>query len=284
VARDGRFYIGVNIMNMQIGNYYDAYNIGLNALTVEKDERYKIYVSAENIELIDKDNPTKNIKIVKSTVEQDCQKLEYLCVEPLKSNQYRRVLFNMFWRHIYAAMKVKFKTFVRHSDGSVKDIEADAFPCHYCGIYLPEKLIEIDHEYPTNGTNKVAVIAEVMSVMNSAYVKDVPGKRSVKANFFSWLDVETLKAEVTSGNVDQKGQGIINPRATYFPKAVVWPKGADATKSDRTFGEHCQLTSQGIIFLSYVYFRHANPARYFYNSILNLAPACAACNRSKQHY
>ena len=150
-------------------------------------------------------------------------------------------------------------------NGNVVQMSLHSYPCHYCGLILPEDSIQVDHRQPQAGASGLAVAKMLHSVR---------------------LTGLTLSAGAATGVKNQqairiaRNQGNLNPvPVKAWPRNTPWQQhNVNQAKTDKY-----TLDPEGVTFLTLAVMTHG--ANYFesacVNSFLNLVPACPLCNRSK---
>jgi hypothetical protein len=155
-----------------------------------------------------------------------------------------------------------------------------SFPCHYCGIILPVELIQIEHQMPQNGADGAAVLKALHSLNAGLTAEPAHGVKNMQAvrvaksktlsNAGTWAP---RIAAVTAGNVcPVPVKGHLFGLHEWFARPRILEKLNRYT-----------LTQRGKTFLTIAIMYRQNFVQECKNSILNLVPACASCNRGKSN-
>jgi hypothetical protein len=164
------------------------------------------------------------------------------------------------WQTLYqrAARNIPFRT----SAGADTKASMQSYPCHYCGIILPEELIQVDHKFPQKGGRDLALLKVLHTILPQYTEGQAIGQKNTQ------LAAGTAPAPVSV-------------------KAVPW---------NHTFGTHptpfspaklarYSLSPRGKTFLGLcTMMRQLVPVmEKSLNSIHNLVPACQRCNGDKSN-
>ncbi|ORX92932.1 hypothetical protein BCR34DRAFT_608688 [Clohesyomyces aquaticus] len=187
---------------------------------------------------------------------------------------YARIVDHPIWRELYQTTQRK----ILYADGT--HIE-DTMPCQYCGIILPPRLLQIDHQRPQNGGQLEAVV-KTMRVMGLT----VAGPHGEKCTQLEPRIREAMHAEDDSASVavlmtepDRQVKGFKVPRIR-----AVTPRGMrGAAPGASSTGSRYSLSDEGKVFFSVVkYFQLVERLeRQAMNSVTNLRPLCGPCNGSR---
>jgi hypothetical protein len=140
------------------------------------------------------------------------------------------------------------------------------FPCHYCGIILPDNLIEVDHQMPNGSAPGIAKTFHTMS-----HVLDVE---------LTFRRGHGHKSRQSRAIYYKNTQNITPIPVKEYPINTEWnDKFCDEDKNDRY-----TLTQIGEIILSCMIavLGTNTVSNICSNSIYNLVPSCATCNRRKK--
>lgn len=172
------------------------------------------------------------------------------------------------WQHMYLCKNRPF-TFVK-PDGNDTVMQLKAYPCHFCGMILPEGYIQVDHRQP-QASPGVAVL-KVLHSLTGAYTT---GKgKGVKARAVG--DIVAAPSVAFTAPL----QAAVGKLPTVPPKGLVTGAffnpvylPANQAKLDRY-----TITAEGETFLSLGEMYLDDMQKYCINSLLNLVPACPSCN------
>ncbi|MBO0947132.1 hypothetical protein [Fibrella forsythiae] len=179
-------------------------------------------------------------------------------LETLHFANHLHVKTDLRWRRMYHYKNRPFR--FKRANGNYITQQLPSFPCHYCGIYLPEEFIEVDHRQPQASPG--SAIIKVLRSINAGYT----GGASVGTKAGQIADLEannvgvlnTVDVSEYDWNVAwQAGVGFMTPRAARYT-----------------------LSSQGQTFLTICCMLWGSLAveKRCLNSIINLVPACRMCN------
>jgi hypothetical protein len=136
-----------------------------------------------------------------------------------------------------------------------------SYPCHYCGVILPEEEIDIDHRQPQTAPAGILVAKSFHSIGGALTVSSASGEKNPQ--------VVPINRGVAVVPVAPKG----------WPRGNPWQAHAFVNpKTDRY-----TLTQIGITVLTVASFYYGSDRlrTMCQNNLINLVPACGICNRSK---
>lgn len=139
------------------------------------------------------------------------------------------------------------------------------YPCHYCGIILPEELIQVDHHKPQAfpGLGVLKVFHSLSMPNGTLLTTNVAqGVKNTQINILLGLAMGPLTS------VPVKGRAF----------AAAWAeKGPDLNRDARY-----TLTDTGKTILTLIEMLQSGAAeRWGVHNLLNLVPACPKCNNAK---
>ena len=165
------------------------------------------------------------------------------------------------WRTLYHRAQRPLQ-FCRNSNTGVAAAHGNywSYPCGYCGLVLPEELIQVDHRQPQQWP-AVAIMKVMRTVGGGQYAS--AASTGQKAAQFANLAAGGVIAPITVGKHDF-GQAFVQS----------FPTGGNAVEQRHT------LTVQGEVFLTVctMVWGENNVTNVCLNNVLNLVPACAQCN------
>lgn len=261
---------------------YEVYDVNYPSFSVVKITSLKLCMQGNEIGLKETsnektNNAEKNMHVTLNKIEIDQQ---YSKLLQLKETS-KTVRDNIFWKRVYGAANKYYEVHqdpMRSGYGSCGDSEhLESMPCHYCGIYFPMGSIQVDHYQPKKDGLEGAAIIEILYGMNPRYVC------SSNSGYRKMGDIAKLTSIQLQQMLSQhqapppRGHGLED---VIFPLGLPYPKNENKNLQP-TVPKNCVLTFEGIIFLSYVYHLSGCNKRLFIDSILNLVPSCARCNRHK---
>ena len=141
----------------------------------------------------------------------------------------------------------------------------DTYPCLYCGIVLPTRLVTVDHQRPQTGGEKEA-IAKVFRVLGWT----IAGSKGSKGVGLTGQNLTSLQ--------------LFHQYMTVIP--VPTKKGAGPKPpSTTTVGDRYTLNGAGAFLYSIAKLAGAitELEKRCMNSLINLAPACQPCNSSRSN-
>jgi hypothetical protein len=178
------------------------------------------------------------------------------------SADYSNAKANPVWRQLYhrQSRQLFFRTAIGNE--ALAGANIDSYPCHYCGIILPEKLIQVDHQLPKAGAPGAAILKTLHSLNGGLTTSAAHGAKNIQAANIAASHVAALATIPVKGYAFGKAWN-----APALPLG-----GAKALRYS--------LTPEGETFLTIAIMmlgeqRFTNEC---INSILNLVPACASCN------
>jgi hypothetical protein len=141
--------------------------------------------------------------------------------------------------------------------------EVLCMPCYFCGLALPLNIIEVDHWYEQT-SGKVGALIKVLRAVNMGLTTgDASGKRGPQ-----WSAGGPLKEIPTRNKGTKINDGQIN-----------------TLRQNAEIGTKQSLSGEGKLFCSVAYgaFSESSASfdNYFVHSLVNLSPACGACNKLK---
>jgi hypothetical protein len=165
-------------------------------------------------------------------------------------SQYAQVKNNTDWRRIYQVQNRPLQYVAGTSviNGSAEE----SVPCVDCGLLLPMRLLEVDHQRPLSGGETEAV-AKVFRALNWT-VGIAKGSKAV-----AW----------------RTGFFVVHPKATR----------GQQLPPPHTLEQRYTLNTRGALFYSLAVVAGAKDEleTACINSLLNLAPRCRTCNSSKSN-
>ncbi|RYF74574.1 MAG: hypothetical protein EOO39_08360 [Cytophagaceae bacterium] len=162
------------------------------------------------------------------------------------------------WQHMYHHQNRPFR--FKRANGNYVTRQLPSFPCHYCGMFLPEEFIEVDHRQP-----QAAPGAAIIKVL-----------RSINAGYAGGAGIGTKAGQIA--NLEANNVGALNTvDVNEYDWNIVWQAGVGfmTPRSARY-----TLSSQGQTFLTIccMIWGSAAVEKACLNSIINLVPACRMCN------
>ncbi|QRK05072.1 hypothetical protein JQX13_33365 [Archangium violaceum] len=147
------------------------------------------------------------------------------------------------------------------------------YPCHYCGIVLPEQLIEVDHRQPKSRPGP-AILKSLHTLHNQYAGSGAHGRKATQLdNIMQNGNIQPITPKGWSWGNWQSGLATrVNALATANdPLAHI---NAQA-KQDRY-----RITEYGETFLSVcvMYYGQSRTEKICVNNLINLVPACGICN------
>lgn len=187
-------------------------------------------------------------------------------MERLYCKEHRNVMENTTWRALYGR-DFRQVLFQDPAGGVGLGPPGEAlwtYPCHYCGIVLPEELIEIDHQKPAS--------APGYGVLKLFHSFTTPGGLPLTTGGAHGAK-NTQRVQIVGGGavlpVPVKGRG--------------FDVGWDSKTITPAIANRYTLTDHGQTVLTLIEMMHSpgKAADWGRNSLLNLVPSCARCNNSK---
>lgn len=203
--------------------------------------------------------------VVSATQYEVAERLSQISDMSYAKSSYDRVKQNIIWKLMY-----------QNADRHISYIYGTApfpkpkssYPCTYCGIVLPEKLITIDHQRPQKGGTTEAV-AKVFRILGLTREKP----RGAKGAFLYQKNLSTLQLKASNGSLG------------HVP-AIPTRKGVPA-KADTVNGldDRYTLNRLGIFLYSIVVASKAleELESLCMHSLINLAPSCQSCNSTRSN-
>lgn len=165
------------------------------------------------------------------------------------------------WRKLYHYANRHFAILKR--DGSIGSFASNSYPCHYCGLFVPEAMIQVDHQH-SKGTYPGDAVMKVLRAIDGDLT--VEGAKGTKGG----------QAE----KIIKKKTSQLQPVPTKeYPFDGSWSqKQIDVAKTNRY-----TLTNYGrtVVSLGCLVFGDTSFEKHCVNNILNLVPSCPRCNLQK---
>lgn len=196
---------------------------------------------------------------------------------------YRRAFFGhnqvpgRFQQKFAQLYDVQNKTLPAKFGNDWRTVTVPCVPCYYCGLALPPNVIEIDHWFEQKA-GKVGAMVKVFRAMNAGLTPRAgqPGRRVAALG-------QAQLAAVPTRNTNA-AHSLDHARTNFFR-----PNLQDASKQS--------LTPVGSLFFSLLLeacrYKPRQPYTiktatdtvldYFLSSLVNLVPACGACNKAKNN-
>lgn len=147
--------------------------------------------------------------------------------------------------------------------GGEHPVQRWSFPCHYCGIAVPDELLQVDHQMPQNGAPGAAILKSLHSLNRGYTTAAAHGTKNTQIAHIATSNLGML------ATVSVKG---------YAFGTKVWntpnlPLGGAK-------GQRYSLSPSGVTLLAIaiMHYGQLRFSRECINSFLNLVPSCASCN------
>lgn len=189
-------------------------------------------------------------------------------IKDLFKQDHGDVKFDSRWRHMYMA-KPRIFTFV-NPQGNEFGQPLASYPCHYCGLLLPDYLIEVDHRQPQAHPG-IAVLKVLHSMSGPYTTAHGAGHKAAAAGAIAAAPAVAFTPPM---------QATIQTLPTIPPKGIV--SGAFITSANLALDPakmaKYTITPQGQTFLGLCKMFLDDIQKYCVNSLLNLVPSCPLCN------
>jgi hypothetical protein len=186
-------------------------------------------------------------------------------IDSLRIQNYGDVISDRRWRQIYRYEWAA----IPHIDHNGKAVTRyfDSFPCHYCGIILPDFLVQVDHRQPQARPG--------LAVVKCARAADSHFTESPSVGTKA-LQIDTISKANSIKKVSSLKQS--SPEVSGKWLTFDWEKTPSANKISRY-----TLTDEGKTFVSVMsmFWGQAYVESYCLDNIINLVPSCSRCNSSK---
>lgn len=184
----------------------------------------------------------------------------------LSVSDHKNIKLNTNWQNLYQRRKrnVSFMD----ANGTVADLVNTlwTYPCHYCGIVLPEELIQVDHQMP-----QASPTYAVLKVFHSVTLPDgsllTTGAATGQKNKQIGIFLGNAMGPVAPVGVKARAFG-----STWNLKAGSLARDARYTLNDK---------GRLILSLMEAHFGLPTLSQHCLNSLLNLVPSCSNCNVKK---
>lgn len=196
------------------------------------------------------------------------------------------------WQRLYH--QAKRNVAVMSATGHILINAESTYPCHQCGIILPEQFIQVDHYMPQDSGED----ASIVKILRALGLTELPssGKGSLLGPGSKWSGLvfpapapaaPAPPAPVKSGPVRMIAEA---PPAQPPLRSFFYPKGRKRGCTERfqssIVDAKWRTTDTGAAFLSLLH--HVDPGRGILrtlclNSYLNLVPLCPLCNNKKEN-
>jgi hypothetical protein len=164
---------------------------------------------------------------------------------------------NSTWQKLYGLANDRKLIYVNNDGNKVEEVTRETMPCHYCGILLPLKLIQVDHRQP-KAIPGLGVL-KGLHMLDKGYTK-APGKGQKFTQFkadFQGIQKIPPKGRSTAGLPGKSSENELDPEKL----------------------KRYTLTNKGRALITILHAAHGkNYSRFFVNSLLNFVPSCARCN------
>jgi hypothetical protein len=178
------------------------------------------------------------------------------------------------WQRLYHYDQRNFK-FMNAAGGIVRQ-SLWSYPCHYCGIVLPEQFVEVDHRQPQAHPG-VAVLKVIHSIGAGYTSAAGHGTKGTQAAAIGAIQVGPLPMPHVTANAI----GALNPvPVNGWNWATAWQGGNAVVTATVAKQNRYTITDAGRTFLSLcnMFWGQRATEQKCLNAILNLVPACRACN------
>ena len=177
------------------------------------------------------------------------------------------------WRRLYrcAQRNINFMNPV----GVVVAQWHQTYPCHYCGVILPEEFIEVDHRQPQRHPG-VAVL-KVIRAVNAAYT--TAAATGTKAGQVANINAAPSVGPFPLSLAQTMALAALNPiPVNGWDWVTAWQGNAGAMNVNKTARYTITAAGQTFLSLCSMLWGLAGSERRCLNNLLNLVPACRACN------
>jgi|GEM_PF-2448495 len=183
---------------------------------------------------------------------QDADVLERLCV-----GHHTQAKNDPRWQTLYGRAQRPLN-FI-DATGNLVSARHWTYPCHYCGLVLPEELIQVDHRQPQ--AHPAVAVLKCLHALGHNYTT-APGQGQKT----------TQLANIAANNV-----GALQ---MIRPNARPWDPWQSAFATNAAKQQRYTITNAGKTFLSIccMFWGEKRTVEICLNSILNLVPSCAICN------
>jgi hypothetical protein len=171
------------------------------------------------------------------------------------------VKFDTRWRKLYHYASRQFSMLKR--DGNLGSFASNSYPCHYCGLFVPEAMIQVDHQHAQGKFAGDAVMKVLRAIDGDLTVAESKGTKGGQAEKIIQKKTTQLQPVPTKG----------------YPFDGTWSqKNIDQNRTDRY-----TLSNYGrtIVSLGCLVFGDSAFEKCCVNNVLNLVPACPRCNLQK---
>lgn len=184
----------------------------------------------------------------------------------MRAGTYSDIKNDPIWQHMYhyASRGLDFLTSSPGS-GALTPVRKQhpTYPCHYCGIVLPMEFVEVDHRQPESKPRPCVI--KSLRAVNPLNVSAIGFRPGTKAS-----------ACRNIANVHLNNFSTAN-----IPKVAIngWDFATPFTEHGET-DDRYTLSNRGLILdtLLQMFWGETKYQTYCIYSILNLVPACRACN------
>lgn len=184
-------------------------------------------------------------------------------IEDLALQDHKAVKNDDRWRHLYRRAQRNFKFMDAHNNINRQSLWS--YPCHYCGFILPEQFIEVDHRQPQAHPG-VAVLKVLHSINGNYTSQAAHGTKG------------TQTAAIAAANNNLAISALNQVPVNGWSWNIVWQGGANALTANKL--ARYTLTDAGKTFLAVcsMLWGISGTEKKCLNNLLNLVPACRACN------
>lgn len=176
------------------------------------------------------------------------------------------------WLYHYAQRNFKFQTAM----GGIVRQSLWSYPCHFCGFVLPEQFVEVDHRQPQAHPG-VAVLKVIHSIGAGYTSAAGHGTKGQQAGAIGAIQVGPLPMPLATATAI----GALNRvPVNGWDWATAWQGGNAVVTATAAKQNRYTITDEGRTFLSLcnMFWGQGATEQKCLNSILNLVPACRACN------
>jgi hypothetical protein len=167
------------------------------------------------------------------------------------------------FRSLYQHGRRKLR-YIRGIGAPVDGEDEDTFPCMQCGLLLPERLIEVDHQRPVEGgtTEAIAKVFRALGLTNAGS-SGVKGRILGEVSKSSKLQFGATVSGVVPGAVPTR----MNQASVHFS----------------SLDNRYTLNAKGIILITIIQAAgmYSMLEEVCLHSIVNAAPLCGYCNKEK---
>ncbi|MEM7165331.1 MAG: hypothetical protein AAF581_07705 [Planctomycetota bacterium] len=143
--------------------------------------------------------------------------------------------------------------------------EVEGYPCHYCGLLIPDKLVQLDHQRPKTG-GRVTAVAKVLR----------------------WYGLTRGPGKGPKHQAMALGQGKGGGKRVLRPIAPKGQPTGDAGQPGNWSEDKKQRYTTNVAGTALISVLHAAELYKAFearcvNSNINLVPSCGACNRARSN-